>query len=159
MSVVAGEGKVTVTMTAGAGGHGHCDEHGWHLGRIRRGAGLDGFSHRVPRARRGKVFCFSTAGFTSTGSACGTSRHYLEAQTADLGRSPWCSALTHAISGALGTAIGGGYSNTEGMSTGCTSGAWKAPWESMSGGVADWYLPSSDELVALGAAGDLSRAN
>ena len=55
MSVVAGEGKVTVTMTAGAGGHGHCDEHGWHLGRIRRGgAGLDGLSHRVPRARRGQ---------------------------------------------------------------------------------------------------------
>ncbi len=80
MSVVAGEGKVTATMTARAGGTPtsynvtayttagvaagtcpvtvapwSCDEHGWHLGRIRRGgAGLDGLSHRVPRARRGQ---------------------------------------------------------------------------------------------------------
>jgi hypothetical protein len=37
------------------------------------------------------------------------------------------------------------------MSTGCTSGAWQAPWESTSGGVSDWYLPSSDELITLSA--------
>jgi hypothetical protein len=98
----------------------------------------------------GKVFYYSTAGFTSAGSACGTSCHYLEAETGDTSKAAWCNTYV-ALDGTFSQEIGGGYANTELMSRGCTSGAWKAPWESTSGGVTDWYLPSLGEIAQMQA--------
>jgi hypothetical protein len=94
------------------------------------------------------VFLYTAQGFTSTGSACGTSCHYLEAETGDTLKAAWCNH-SDALDGTFSQAIGGGYANTELMSKGCTSGAWKAPWESTSGGVTDWYLPTTGELYAM----------
>jgi hypothetical protein len=100
----------------------------------------------------GKVFYVSTAGFTSTGSACGNSCHYLEAR-AIVGELPWCPELQK-VSGTFGTAIGNGYSNTQLMVNGCKTGAGIAA-RATSGGLSDWFLPSKDELRALWQQRDL----
>jgi len=99
----------------------------------------------------GVVFYVSTPGFTSDGSACGTSCHYLEVSRTDLAMSAWCSTNT-SLAGTTGTRIGTGFSNTRNMiSGGCTSGAGVAARAFSGGGLADWFLPSEDELKALQA--------
>ena len=99
----------------------------------------------------GKVFYVSDSGFASPGSTCADWCHYLEAQTTDSPNAVWCNVTSTSIAGTFSTAIGGGYANTQNMSQGCTSGAWKAAWESTSGGVTDWYLPSPGERTQMEA--------
>ena len=97
------------------------------------------------------MFYVSTGGFTSTGSACGTSCHYLEARTG-AGNAPWCSQTSKLVAGTFGTAIGTGFSNTTLMSPYCATGA-SASATVASGGYSDWFLPSKDEGATLAQAG------
>ena len=100
----------------------------------------------------GVVFYVSTSGFTSDGSACGTSCKYLEVSRTDLAMSAWCSINTP-IPGTTGRSIGSGFSNTRNMiSGGCTNGAGVAARAFSGGGLSDWFLPSSSELLRLRAA-------
>jgi hypothetical protein len=98
----------------------------------------------------GKVFYFSSVGFTSTGSACDTSCHYLEARPHNDTKVRWCKWNDKLIVGTFGTAIGTGFSNTKLMSdsTYCATGASTSA-KVESGGYSDWFLPSKDELKAL----------
>lgn len=91
------------------------------------------------------MFYVSTGGFTSTGSACGTSCHYLEAR-AFAGKAEWCFHFSQLVAGTFGTAIGTGFSNTTLMSNSpyCATGA-SASATVASGGYSDWFLPSKDE--------------
>lgn len=108
----------------------------------------------------GIVFYVASAPFNAPGTACGATCQYLEAQTSDLAKAPWCMGPAQESVGfsidAPGTAIGTGYLNTQAMlgtdnnppAQICTSGAANeavAP----SGGYTDWYLPSKDELSTL----------
>ena len=62
----------------------------------------------------------------------------------------WCNVTTGTISGALGTAIGTGFSNTNSIiaSQGKNYAAGVARAYT-GGGYTDWYLPSKDELEKL----------
>ena len=63
----------------------------------------------------------------------------------------WCNNTSLAIgSGAQGTAIGAGYSNTLAIiAGGCTSGAAVDARAYSGGSLSDWHLPSDDELQAM----------
>jgi hypothetical protein len=66
--------------------------------------------------------------------------------------SVWCSINTP-IPGTTGRSIGSGFSNTRNMiSGGCTNGAGVAARAFSGGGLSDWFLPSSSELLRLRAA-------
>ena len=97
---------------------------------------------------QGKVFYVSTAEFAMTGSPCGTSCHYLEAQTDLIGPMAWCD-VSELVLPQTSNVFGSGYSNTEAIANGCTSGPGRAAWDSTSGDVSDWFLPSMQELKAL----------
>jgi hypothetical protein len=101
----------------------------------------------------GKVFYVSNGAFQSTGSACGTTCRYLEAQTTDVATVRWCTWTNKLVGGTFGTAIGTGFSNTQLMTSPtntnyCGTGAAVSA-KATSGGYSDWYLPSKDELYAL----------
>jgi hypothetical protein len=62
----------------------------------------------------------------------------------------WCNNTSLAIgSGAQGTAIGAGYSNTLAIVAVCTSGAAVDARAYTGGSLSDWFLPSDDELQAM----------
>ena len=63
----------------------------------------------------------------------------------------WCNNTSLAIgSGAQGTAIGAGYSNTlEIIARGCTSGAAVDARAYTGGSLNDWHLPSYQELTSM----------
>lgn len=62
----------------------------------------------------------------------------------------WCNNTSLAIgSGAQGTAIGAGYSNTLAIVARCTSGAAVDARAYTGGSLSDWFLPSDDELQAM----------
>ncbi len=98
----------------------------------------------------GTVFYVTTVGFTSPGSACGTSCHYLEARPHNGTKVRWCQRNDRRVDGTFGTAIGTGFSNTKLMSDSsyCATGA-SISAKVASGGYSDWFLPSQDELKAL----------
>ena len=95
------------------------------------------------------VFYASSKSFAVTGSVCGSSCNFLEAQTVSVGSVPWCVG-----SGASDyvqpndTAFGSGYSNTQAMLNVCASGAANSA-AAPSGGLSDWFLPSQDELLGF----------
>ena len=121
----------------------------------------------------GPVFYYSATAFTSTGSACGTDCHYLEAapagwivssepagqttciiggsSTSDPG-CEWAGDRTTAVGAtARGTAIGSGYSNTIAI-VGFDNTAGMAATVARAyqgGGYTDWFLPSKLELNQL----------
>jgi hypothetical protein len=107
----------------------------------------------------GTVFYYSATAFTSTGSACGTDCHYLEAASTS-GTAAWTD-ITRAfsgtenhnslITGADGTAIGTGYQNTldiiaQSGNEGEASAAGIARAYRGPSNLSDWFLPSYYEL-------------
>jgi hypothetical protein len=105
----------------------------------------------------GLVFYFSTDAFTSKGSTCNDSCHYLEAWAMDsptpTNGAQWCS--NDDVAGTFGTAIGSGYENTRQMLAGCAAyggaaSAAKSTTPQKKGVTfSDWFLPSKDELNEL----------
>ena len=108
----------------------------------------------------GKVFYVSTAGFTSSGSACNTSCHYLEARVEDVTDDSyfndktairWC--LNNNTPTTSRRNIGSGYGNTQLMMK-CGSSTAGVLANNMTSTVnnvtfTDWFLPSKAELNAL----------
>ena len=108
----------------------------------------------------GKVFYVSTAGFTSSGSACNTSCHYLEARVEDVTDDTyfndktairWC--LNDNTPATSRRNIGSGYGNTQLMMK-CGSSTAGVLANNMTSTVnnvtfTDWFLPSKAELNAL----------
>jgi prepilin-type N-terminal cleavage/methylation domain-containing protein len=107
----------------------------------------------------GTVFYYSATAFTSTGSACGTDCHYLEAASTS-GTAAWTD-ITRAfsgtanhnslITGADGAAIGTGYQNTldiiaQSGNEGEASAAGLARAYRGPSNLSDWFLPSYYEL-------------
>ena len=120
----------------------------------------------------GTVFYYSATAFTSTGSACGTNCHYLEAApTGWIMSSPagqincstpgtstvdpkcaWSGNTGTAIGAtARGTAIGTGYANTLAIiAQNSTAGKAATVSQAYRGGSkTDWFLPSTRELNQL----------
>ena len=64
-------------------------------------------------------------------------------------RIAWCNNSTSDVTGAVGTAIGTGSSNTIAMDVACTSGAGQEAADYPGGAKTDWFLPSKDELTAM----------
>ena len=113
----------------------------------------------------GIVFYAATADFTSTGSACTPNCKYLEAAPVSWGngitvaggetsgtttsdpRLKWCSDTSTQVN-ATGTAIGTGLANTN-LMNGCTSGAGFHSRAYRGGGLSDWHLPSSAEMLQM----------
>jgi len=105
----------------------------------------------------GKIFYYSQAGFTETGTACAASCHYLEAAPTS-GPNAWTAATTYAWSSVSvgiinpNRAIGTGYANTLAMVlesaasgyAGTITRDYRGP-----NNLSDWFLPSMDELVQL----------
>jgi hypothetical protein len=105
------------------------------------------------------VFYYSSVAFTSTGSACGTSCHYLEAASTS-GTAAWTDTTrafsgtanhNSLITGADGTAIGTGYQNTldiiaQSGNEGEASAAGIARAFRGPSNLSDWFLPSYYEL-------------
>jgi hypothetical protein len=102
----------------------------------------------------GYVFYFSPDAFTSTGSACNDSCHYLESNGVDLPVAyprgyQWCTTAAPKI---FGTAIGSGYENTRKLLAGCAQGAAqvaKSTCPTVKKCGSEWFLPSKDELNEL----------
>ena len=97
----------------------------------------------------GRVFYYSAAPFTSTGSDCGTDCHYLEAATRYYGWEDWCTDHNYTTLGVTATGIGSGMANTITANRTCTSGAFQVAADYNNNGKYDWFLPSKDELNEL----------
>jgi hypothetical protein len=110
----------------------------------------------------GKIFYISEAGFncgsgfTSTGSPAGGLCRYLEAAPTT-GETAWTDAtyawsgITNVLMGGTSTAFGSGYKNTLAMiqQSSTINRAGTIACGYAGGGLADWYLPSKDELNQL----------
>lgn len=94
----------------------------------------------------GNVFYFSSIPFSSPGSECNTSCHYLEAAPSDFPNTfAWCSD-TETFLSISEEGIGFGMSNTSTSNFYCTSGAVQLAADFKNNGLEDWFLPSLDEL-------------
>jgi hypothetical protein len=97
----------------------------------------------------GIIFYVNSGGFTSNGVTC----RYLEAAPVNLSGAQWGADGT--LTGANGTAIGTGYSNTRTIIAALSSGIPESGRAAQlcdaysNNGYADWFLPSQDELRAL----------
>ena len=74
-----------------------------------------------------------------------TGSYYEVARFADVKVAPWCDVIS-AITGASGTAIGTGKSNTATADEFCTYGAIQIAADYVNNGKTDWFLPSKEEL-------------
>jgi hypothetical protein len=61
----------------------------------------------------------------------------------------WCNNTSLNVSGAVGTAVGDGSTNTTAIDVACTSGAGQSAADYSANGLSDWFLPSKDELNAM----------
>ena len=96
----------------------------------------------------GKIFLTPSSSGNSTGYwfEAAPSNWYLGTDK----NNNWCNNTSLAIgSGAQGTAIGAGYSNTLAIVAVCTSGAAVDSRAYTGGSLSDWHLPSDDELQAM----------
>jgi alpha-tubulin suppressor-like RCC1 family protein/uncharacterized protein YjdB len=106
----------------------------------------------------GRVFYVANAPFSAPGTGCGTACLYLEAAPATWAGGTGDPAMTWSgnTSTAIGTAargsvIGSGFANTEAIvaQSATTNRAATASRAFNGGGLSDWYLPSSDEMLEL----------